>query len=45
MVTVEHLRPDIPNDISTTSGGTFGGMQDYLALMSDCWAQVRSPPS
>lgn len=39
MVTVEHMRPDLPVDVATTSGGTFGDMKDYLALMSDCWSQ------
>lgn len=45
MVTVHHLRSDIPDEINATSSGTFGGIQDYLALMSECWAQVRSPLS
>jgi len=39
MVTVEKLRPDLPGNIGGTPGGTFGGISDYLSLMSDCWAQ------
>lgn len=44
MVTVEHLRPDVPADIAVTPGGTFGGISAYLELMRTCWAQVRSVP-
>lgn len=39
MVTVEHLRPDIPADIAATPGSTFGGISAYLELMRACWAQ------
>lgn len=41
MVTVEHLRPDIPADIGASPGSTFGGIEAYLELMKACWAQVR----
>jgi serine/threonine protein kinase len=39
MVTVEHLRPDIPADVAVSPGGTFGGIAAYLELMKACWAQ------
>ena len=43
MVTVEKLRPDIPDDLASIPGGTFGQSRAYLDLMKDCWAQVCFP--